>query len=240
MLIDEDQKVTVEQVFVMFELPKCLQEVPSLVQYAQIRLNMDQNLFPSHLQRLSNCQATFNNDNTVKFKIKKQMFRGQVIKRIEKMPRKELQKMPMLIPLRSQIVINPDAVDLIPGFYVPIKVKDIQNPFGITILTKNENIYSAIFHDLLIEEELDENEFEAVTKFLVGKDFYAKAMSPINVESEPILVDLLLEQQKVSHLLLEGILKNVAKPLKTTISDLPTPDLSDRKMVLQYLSSSDT
>ena len=224
----------------MLEMPKSLQELPPLVQYAQLRLNMDQNFFPSHLKYLSNCRATIKDNNNVTFKMKKQLFCGKIVKNVVKKPRKELHKVPILIPLRSQIVKNPDAQDLIPGFYVPVTVQEIQKPLEITIKTRSERIHRVIFHDLLLEEALDESDFMALKEFLVGKEFYAKPMSPLTDDSEPMLVDLVLDKKHLSHLLLEGMLKNVAKPLKTMISDILTPDLTDRKMVLQYLSPSDT
>ena len=242
LLLDENRMIIIEKNFVMNTIPNVLQEIPSLVQCAHLRLNMDQHSFPNHQKFLTKAQATINKDN-IKFKINRQIFQGKVIKEIPKLHRKDFSNKllnGLLTNVKDQL-----AQDLQKGVYAPIEFQDVQDPLVFKFKVNNGKSYLATLHNLLYEEEeiTDKLRLQILSKLKVNRTLFAKPMSSIdddNDQTEPILIDVLVDDLNLSQILLNDFLKGIAKPLKTHISDLPIPDLSDKKMVLQYIGPSET
>ena len=243
-LIDENKMIIIEKNFVLNTIPNILQEIPSLVQCAHLRLNMDQHSFPNHQKFLTKAEATIDTGN-IKFKINRQIFQGKVINEIPKLNRKNFSNQ-----LLNGLLANakdPLAQDLQKGIYAPIEFQDLQDPLVIKFKVNNGKSYLATLHNLLCQEEniTDELRLQILNKLKAKGSFFAKPMSPIDDDydadqSGPILIDVLLDDFNLAQILLNDFLKGIAKPLKTELSDLPSPDLSDKKMVLQYIGPSET
>ena len=61
------------------------------------------------------------------------------------------------------------------------------------------------------------------------------AKSPPHHDGRPILVDLVTENHRISKILLDGCMKNFAKPLNLVFQDLSPPNLNDKKMELGFI-----
>ena len=99
-------------------------------------------------------------------------------------------------------------------------------------------VFKAVFHDVVfLNTNTNEEELENFRKVLKSEDLYAMAKSPVYSDGRPVLVDLVTENHRISHLLLEGCMKNLAKPLEVVFNDLSSPNLNDKRMELGFLQT---
>ena len=76
---------------------------------------------------------------------------------------------------------------------------------------------------------------ESFKKVLTSEQIFAMAKSPPHHDGRPILVDLVTENHRISKILLDGCMKNFAKPLNLVFQDLSPPNLNDKKMELGFI-----
>ena len=83
--------------------------------------------------------------------------------------------------------------------------------------------------------KLDEEAIENFKKVLTSEQIFAMAKSPFHHDGRLVLVDLVTESHRISTILLDGCMKNYAKPLNLCFQDLSPPNLNDKKMELGFI-----